>query len=87
MTPKEHLVRIKDTCDQLEAVGGKVEEKNMLVILLNILPCSSYKPFIETLNNASTNIDLKCDELCTKLLQQARWRQQFFSSSDMASAK
>jgi hypothetical protein len=49
------------------AVGWEREEEDM-VITLKSLPCA-YEYFIETLNITSTNVDLKFDELCNKLLQ------------------
>lgn len=39
------------------------------------------------LNITSTNVDLKFNDTCKKLLQQARWRQQFGSNVDMASVE
>ena len=45
----------------------------MVVITLKSLP-RSYGHFVETLNITSTNVDLKFEELCTKLLQQDRWK-------------
>lgn len=86
MSLQEHLMKIKEIRDQLEAIGRKREEEDMVVITLKSLP-RSYEHFIETLNITSTNVDLKFDELCNKLLQQARWRQQFGSNSDMVSAE
>ena len=68
MSLQEHLTKIKDIRDQLEAIGRKMEEEDMVVITLKSLP-SSYEHFIETLNITSTNVDLKFPELCTKLLQ------------------
>ena len=47
--------------------------------------CSS--DLIETLNITSTNVDLKFPELCTKLLQQDRWKQQFGSDASSASSE
>jgi len=58
----------------------------MVVITLKSLP-KSYEHFIETLNITSTNVDLKFPELCTKLMQQDRWKQQFGSSAALASSE
>ena len=86
MSLQEHLTKIKDIRDQLEAIGRKMEEEDMVVITLKSLP-SSYEHFIETLNITSTNVDLKFPELCTKLLQQDRWKQQFGSSASTTSSE
>ena len=64
---QEHLLNIKDIREYLMAIGWKMEE-DMVVITLKSLPCA-YKQFIETLNITSTNVNLKFDELCNKLLQ------------------
>ena len=74
MSLQEHLNRIKDIRDQLEAIGWTMEEEDMVVITLKSL-LKSYEHFIETLNITITNVDLKFPELCTKLLQQDRWKQ------------
>jgi len=60
----------------LSDIGQKVEEEDMVVITLKSLP-RAYEHFIETLNITSTNVDLKFEDLCTKLLQQDRWKKQF----------
>jgi hypothetical protein len=78
---QEHLLKIKDIREQLMAIGRKMEEEDMVVITLKSLP-RAYEHFIETLNITSTNVDLKFDELCNKLLQQDRWKKQFGSSSE-----
>jgi hypothetical protein len=52
----------------------------MVVITLKTLP-HTYERFIETLNITSTNVDLKFDALCNKLLQQDKWKKQFDSST------
>lgn len=85
-TLQEHLTKIKDIHDQLEAIGRKMEEEDMVVITLKSLP-NSYEHFIETLNITSTNVDLKFPDLCNKLLQQDRWRQQFGSSTNSTSTE
>lgn len=64
---QEHLMKIKNIHDQLEAIGRKIEEEDMVVTTLKSLP-RSYEHFIETLNITSTNVDLKFDEMCNKLL-------------------
>lgn len=56
----------------------------MVVITLKSLP-SLYEHFIETINITSTDVDLKFSDLCNKLLQQNRWRQQFGSSTSSPS--
>lgn len=55
-------------------------EEDVVVITLKSLP-RSYKHFIDTLNISSTSVDLKFPDLCNKLLQQDRWKQQFGSSA------
>lgn len=50
-----------------------MEEEDMVVIMLKSL-LGSYEHLIETLNITSTNVDLKFDDLCNKLLQQDRWK-------------
>ena len=83
---QEHLMKIKNIRDQLEAIGCKIEEEDMVVITLKSLP-RSYEHFIETLNITSTNVDLKFDELCNRLLQQDRWRKQFGSNNESPSVE
>jgi len=83
---QEHLNKIKAIWDQLEAIGRTMEEEDMVVITLKSLP-KSYEHFIETLNITSTNVDLKFPVLCTKLLQQDRWKQQFGSDASSASSE
>jgi hypothetical protein len=80
---QEYLLKIKGIREQLEAISQKMEEEDMVVITLNILP-GSYKHFIETLNITATDIDLKFGELSNKLLQQCyqcnfirKWLQEF----------
>lgn len=68
---QKHLNRIKYICDQLEAIRQNMEE--MVVITSKSLP-KSYEHFVETLNITSTGVDLKFVDLCTKLLQQDRWK-------------
>lgn len=63
---QDHLNRIKNIRDQLEAIGWNMEE-DMVVITLKSLP-KSYKHFVETLNITSIGVDLKFADLCTKLL-------------------
>jgi hypothetical protein len=77
---QEHLLKIKDIWEQLEAIGRKMAEEDMVVITLNNLP-GSYEHFIETLNITDTDVDLKFGELSNKLLQQDRWKKQFGSSN------
>eukprot|EP00253_Pinus_taeda_P013936 PITA_13936 len=86
MSLQEHLNRIKDIRHQLEAIGRTMEEEDMVVITLKSLP-KSYEHFIETLNITTTNVDLKFPELCTKLLQQDRWKQQFGSGASSTSSE
>lgn len=81
MSLQNHLMKIKDIRDQLEAIGHKMEDEDMVLIMLKILP-RSYDHFIEPLNITSTNVDLKFDELCNKLLQQHKWKKQFGSSNN-----
>eukprot|EP00253_Pinus_taeda_P032099 PITA_32099 len=83
---QEHLNKIKDIRDQLEAIGRTMEEEDLVVITLKSLP-PSYEHFIETLNITATNIDLKFPDLCTKLMQQDRWKQQFGSGAASASSE
>ena len=86
MSLQEHLNKIKDIRDQLKAIGRTMEEEDMVVITLKSLP-KSYEHFIETLNITTTNVDLKFTELCTKLLQQDLWKQQFGSGASSASSE
>eukprot|EP00253_Pinus_taeda_P036695 PITA_36695 len=86
MSLQEHLNKIKDIRDQLEAIGPTMKEEDLVVITLKSLP-QSYEHFIETLNNTATNVDLKFPELCTKLMQQDRWKQQFGSGAASASSE
>jgi hypothetical protein len=79
---QDHLLKIKDLREQLNAIGWKMEEEDMVVITLKSLP-ASFEHFIETLNITSTDVDLKFEDLSTKLLQQDRWKKQFGSSSGM----
>ena len=67
MSLQEHLLKIKDIKDQLEANGRTMEEEDMVVITLKSLP-PSYEHFIETINITATNVDLKFSNLCPKLL-------------------
>eukprot|EP00253_Pinus_taeda_P002078 PITA_02078 len=83
---QEHLNKIKDIRDQLEAIGRTMEEEDLVVITLKSLP-PSYEHFIETLNITATNVDLKFPDLCTKLMQQDRWKQQFGSGAALASSE
>eukprot|EP00253_Pinus_taeda_P009126 PITA_09126 len=86
MSLQEHLNKIKDIRDQLEAIGRTMEEEDIVVITLKSLP-QSYEHFIETLNITATSVDLKFPELCTKLMQQDRWKQQFGSGAASASSE
>jgi hypothetical protein len=70
---QENLLKIKDIQEQLEAIGRKMTEEDMVVFTLNNLP-GSYEHFIETLNITDTNIDLKFREIYNKLLQHDRWK-------------
>jgi len=83
---QEHLNKIKDIRDQREAIGQTMEEEDMVVITLKSLP-KSYEHFIETLNITSTNVDLKFPELCTKLMQQDCWKQEFGSGASSTSSE
>ena len=83
---QEHLNKIKDIRDQLEAIGRTMEEEDLVVITLKSLP-PSYEHFIETLNITATNVDIKFPDLCTKLMQQDRWKQQFGSGAASASSE
>jgi hypothetical protein len=67
-------------------IDQKMEEEDMMVIMLKSL-ARAYKNFIETLNITSTNVDLKFDELCNKLLHQDRWKKQFSSSHETKGSK
>ena len=80
-----HLNWIQEIRDQL-AIGRKMEEKDIVVITLRSLP-KSYEHFIETLNITSSGVDLKFTDLCTLLLQQDRWKQQFGSNSSSTSTE
>jgi len=63
------------------AIGRKMEEKYMALITLKIL-AHAYEHVIETLNINFTNVDLKFDEICNKLLQQDRWKKKFDNSCE-----
>ena len=63
-----------------------MEEEDIVVITLRSLP-KFYEHFIETLNIISTSVDMKFTNLCTLLLQQDRWKQQFGSSSNSTSTE
>lgn len=82
---QDHLNRIKEIRDQLEAIDRKMEE-DMVVITLKSLP-KSYEHFVETLNITSTDVDLKFADLCTKLLQQDQWKKQFDSGNSSSSSE
>eukprot|EP00253_Pinus_taeda_P027273 PITA_27273 len=86
MSLQEHLTKIKDIRDQLKAIGRTMEEEDLVVITPKSLP-QSYEHFIETLNITATNVDLKFPELCTKLMQQDRWKQQFGSVAASTSSE
>lgn len=86
MSLQGHFNKIKDIRDQLEAIGRTMEEEDMVVITLKSLP-KPYEHFIETLNITSTNVDLKFLELCTKLMSQDRWKQQFGSGASLGSSE
>lgn len=86
MSLQEHLLKIKDIGDQLEAIGRTMKDEDMVVITLKSLP-SSHEHFIETLTNTATNVDHKFPDLCTKLLRQDHWKQQFGSSAPSSSSK
>jgi hypothetical protein len=79
---QDHLLKIKDIREQFSSIGSNMEEEDMLVIMLKILP-HAYEHFIETLNIASTNVDLKFDELCNMILQPDRWKKNLGRNSDM----
>jgi hypothetical protein len=64
---QEHLLKIKDILEQLEAIGRKMAEEDMVVITLNSLP-RFYEHFIETLNITAIDVDLKFGELSNNLL-------------------
>ena len=78
---QEHLFKIKDIREQFDAIEWKMKEEDIMVITLKILP-RAFEHFIETLNITTTNVDLKFEGLCNKLLQQDRWKKQFSSSSE-----
>lgn len=65
MSLQKHLLKIKEIHDQLKAIGRKMEE-DMIAIMLKNLPMSC-EHVIETLNITYTNVDLKIVELCNKL--------------------
>jgi hypothetical protein len=64
---KKHLLKIKDIWEQLVAIGRNMKE-DIVVIMPKNLPCA-YEHFIENLNITITNVVLKFDRLCNKLLQ------------------
>ena len=63
---QDHLNRIQEICDQLLAIGCKMEEEDIVVTTLKSLP-KSYEHFIETLNITSAGVDLKFTNLCAHL--------------------
>ena len=69
----EHLVKIKDIREQLNAFGGNMEEEDMVVITLKSLPVA-IEHFIVTLSITTSDIDLKFDKICTQLVQQDKWK-------------
>ena len=69
----KHSLKIKDIQKYLDSINQKMEEEDMVVIMLKRLPCA-YEHFIETLNITSTNIVMKFDELWNSLLQWDRWQ-------------
>ena len=81
-----HPNRIQEICDRLLAINRKMEEEDIVVIILWSLP-KSYKHFIKTLNITSSGVDLKFTNLCTLLLQQDRWKQHFSSNSSSTSTE
>lgn len=68
---QEHLLKIEDIKERLEPIGRTMEEEDMVVITLKILP-HAYDHFIEALNITSTNVDMTIDKLWEKILQQDR---------------
>ena len=71
---------------QLLAIDRKTEEEDVVVITLRSLP-KSYEHFIETLNITSSSVDLQFTDLCTLLLEQDWWKQQFGSNSSSTSTE
>jgi len=63
-----------------------MEEDDMVVIALKILPCS-YEHFIKTLDVTATYVDLKFGEICNKILQKDRWKKQFGSNNEIEGSK
>jgi hypothetical protein len=55
------------------AIGQKMEEQDMVAIMLKILPCA-YEHFIETMNITFTSVDLEFDALFNRLLHQDKGR-------------
>ena len=83
---RANLNRIQGIRDQLLAIGRKMEEANIVFVTLKSLP-KSYEHFIEILNIISTGVDLNFIDLCTLLLQQDQWKQQFGRSSSSTSTE
>jgi hypothetical protein len=65
---QKHLLKIKDIQEQLKAIDQKMEEEDMVVTTLKILP-HVYEHFIETLNIISMDVDLNFGDLCNNILQ------------------
>lgn len=74
----EHLVKIKNIREHLNAIGRKMEEEDMVVIIFKSL-LVAFEHFIETFSITATDKSLKFDELCRKLLLQDRWKKHFGS--------
>ena len=56
-------------------------EEYMGLIMLESLP-HAYEHFIEILNTATMNVDLKFEELSNKLSKQNKWKKEFGSNNE-----
>lgn len=85
MSSQDHLTKTGDICNQLLAIGHKMEEEDMVVITLKILPV--IWAFPRNTQHHIYNVDLKFNNLCNELLQQDKWKKQFDTNSDSTSVE
>lgn len=65
---QDHLLIMKRKIrDQLKAIDGTIEEKDMAIILAKS-PLPLYENLVETLNITSGNVDLTIERVSNKLL-------------------
>eukprot|EP01018_Ginkgo_biloba_P023781 Gb_00945 [translate_table: standard] len=83
---EDHLLRLKDVRDQLATIGTKIEDEEIVALVLNSLP-TSYKIFVTSLSISDRTVTfeelvglLMQEELRNKK-QETRRRRNFKSSS------